>query len=112
MIATPSDSIIYFQPNLAVDDRGQGGISAFALAHGHVDEILLLSSPGELGFRPPLVVTTAPFDPRSPTQSGGEHGAWWIGGYQGISAGAGAFRLVWNDTRTGKLELFAATLSP
>ena len=32
VIATPSDSIIYFQPNLAVDDRGQVGISAFALA--------------------------------------------------------------------------------
>jgi hypothetical protein len=37
-------------------------------------------------------------------------GAWWVGDYQGITASAGAFHLVWNDTRTGKLDLFAATV--
>jgi hypothetical protein len=29
---------------------------------------------------------------------------------QGITATAGAFHLAWNDTRTGKLDLFAATV--
>ena len=53
-----------------------------------------------------------PFDPHSPTESGGKHGAWWIGDYQGITASAGAFHLLWNDTRTGKLDLFAATVRP
>jgi hypothetical protein len=108
--ATPHDGVTYFQPNLAVDETGRVAISAFALANGGVDQVLLLSRAGELRFRPPLRVTTAPFDPHSPTTSGGKHGAWWIGDYQGITAGAGAFHLVWNDTRTGKLDLFAATV--
>jgi hypothetical protein len=111
--ATPADDVIYFQPNLAVDHAGRVAISAFALAHGRVDQVLLLSHPRQLRFRPPLRVTTAPFNPHNPTDPfGRKHGAWWIGDYQGIAAGAGAFHLVWNDTRTGKLDLFAATVRP
>jgi hypothetical protein len=109
--ATPHDDVIYFQPNLAVDEAGRVGISAFALVHGHVNHVLLLSRPHQLRFRAPLHVTTAAFDPHSPT-AGGKHGAWWIGDYQGITASAGAFHLAWNDTRTGKLDLFAATVHP
>jgi hypothetical protein len=110
--ATPHDDVIYFQPNLAVDDAGRVGISAFALAHGRVNHVLLLSKPHQLRFRAPRHVTTAPFDPHSPTNPAGKHGAWWIGDYQGITASAGAFHLLWNDTRTGKLDLFAATVRP
>ena len=109
--ATPHNDVIYFQPNLAVDEAGRVGISAFALAHGLVNQVLLLSQPHQLRFRAPLQVTTTAFDPHSPT-AGGKHGAWWIGDYQGITASAGAFHLVWNDTRTGKLDLFAATVRP
>jgi hypothetical protein len=109
--ATPHDDVIYFQPNLAVDAAGRVGISAFALAHGLVSHVLLLSRPHQLRFRAPLQVTTAPFDPHSPTE-GGKHGAWWIGDYQGITASARAFHLIWNDTRTGNLDLFAATVRP
>ena len=65
--ATPADDVTYFQPNLAVDEAGRVAISAFALANGRVDEVLLLSPPAELRFRPPLQVTTAPFDPHKPT---------------------------------------------
>ena len=43
-----------------------------------------------------------------PPASGGKHGAWWIGDYQGIAATGSTFHLVWNDTRTGKLDLYAA----
>jgi hypothetical protein len=76
-----------------------------------VNQVLLVSQPQGLRFRPPLQVTTRAFDPHSPTDPG-KHGAWWIGDYQGITAGAaGAFHLVWNDTRTGKLDLFAATVA-
>jgi hypothetical protein len=111
--ATPGDRVIYFQPNLAVDEAGRVAISAFALANGRVDEVLLLSRPRELRFHPPLRVTTAPFDPSDPTTaSRGKYGAWWIGDWQGIASSAGAFHLVWNDTRTGKLDLFAATVRP
>ena len=111
--ATPDDGVIYFQPNLAVDEAGRVAISAFALANGRMDEVLLVSRPRELRFGPPLRVTTAPFDPLDPTTaSRGKYGAWWIGDWQGIASGAGAFHLVWNDTRTGKLDLFAATVRP
>jgi hypothetical protein len=111
--ATPDDGVTYFQPNLAVDAAGRVAISAFALANGRVDEVLLLSPRREFRFGPPLRVTTAPFDPRNPTTaSGGKYGAWWIGDWQGIASGAGFFHLVWNDTRTGKLDLYAATVRP
>ena len=118
--ATPDDDVIYFQPNLAVDAAGRVAISAFALANGRVDEVLLLSRPreplsrpGELRFRPPVRLTTTSFDPHNPTTaSRGKYGAWWIGDWQGIAASAGAFHLVWNDTRTGKLDLYAAMVRP
>ena len=109
--ATPADGATYFQPNLAVDNAGRVGISAFVLANGRVDQVLLLSQPGELRFQPPVRVTSTAFDPHTPT-GGGKHGAWWIGDYQGITAGAGAFHLMWNDARAGKLELYAATVRP
>jgi hypothetical protein len=111
--ATPDDGATYFQPNLAVDPTGRLAISAFALANSRINEVLLLSRPNELHFRPPVRVTTAPFDPLdSTTASRGKYGAWWIGDWQGIASSAGAFHLVWNDTRTGKLDLFAATVHP
>jgi hypothetical protein len=111
--ATPDDDVIYFQPNVAVDEAGRVAISAFALANGRVDEVLLLSRPKQLRFRPPLRVTAAAFDPRNPTTaSRGKYGAWWIGDWQGITVGAGGFHLVWNDTRTGKLDLYAAAVRP
>ena len=44
------------------------------------------------------------------TASRGKYGTWWLGDWQGIASGADAFHLVWNDTRTGKLDLFAATV--
>jgi hypothetical protein len=109
--ATPGDGVIYFQPNVAVDEAGRVAISAFALANGRIDEVLLVSRAGELRFGPLLRVTTAPFNPLDPTTgTRGKYGIWWIGDWQGIASGAGAFYLVWNDTRTGKLDLFAATV--
>lgn len=110
--ATPDDAVTYFQPNLAIDGSGRVAISAFALANGHIDQVLLLAPPGNLRFRPPRRMTTASFNPHNGMPSGGKHGAWWIGDYQGITADAEAFQLVWNDTRTGKLDLYAATVRP
>jgi len=110
--ATPADAVTYFQPNLTVDATGAVAISAFALSGGRVDHVLLFAPPRELRFGTPLRVSTESFDPHNSMPSGGKHGAWWIGDYQGIAAGAGAVHCVWNDTRTGKLELFAATVRP
>jgi hypothetical protein len=110
--ATPHDEVTYFQPNLAINAAGRLGISAFALAHGHVNQVLLVSQPHQLRFQAPLRVTTTAFDPHTGTLSFQKHGAWWIGDYQGITTNAEAFHLMWNDTRTGKLDLFAATVRP
>ena len=111
--ATPRDNVIYFQPNLAIDAQGRVAISAFALANGRVDEVLILSRPKELSFYPPVRVTTAAFNPLDPTTaSRGKTGTWWLGDWQGIAAGADGFHLVWSDTRTGKLDLYAATVRP
>jgi len=111
--ATPRDDVIYFQPNVAVNEAGQVAISAFALANGRIDEVLLVPRPGGLRFGPPLQVTTASFNPLDPaTGSRGKYGTWWLGDWQGIVGSARGFHLVWNDTRTGKLDLFAATVHP
>jgi hypothetical protein len=111
--ATPGDDVIYFQPNVAADEAGRIAISAFALANGRIDEVLLVSRAGELRFGPPLRVTAASFNPLDPTTaSRGKYGTWWLGDWQGLASGAGAFHLVWNDTRTGKLDLFAAAVHP
>jgi hypothetical protein len=112
VVATPSDSVTYFQPSLAVDGAGRVAISAFALSRGLINEVLLLSRPHQLSFSPPLRVTAAPFNPTGKTPTGTKHGAWWIGDWQGIAASAAGIHLVWNDTRTGKLDLFAATVRP
>ena len=44
--ATPDDGVIYFQPNVVADEAGRVAISAFALANGRMDEVLLVSRPG------------------------------------------------------------------
>jgi hypothetical protein len=75
-----------------------------------VDRAALISEQAGSDGESEAQVTTTAFDPHSPTASGGKHGAWWIGDYQGITAGA--VHLVWNDTRTGKLDLYAATVRP
>jgi hypothetical protein len=110
--ATPDDAMIYFQPNLAVNESGQVALCAFALANGRVDRVVLFSPPRDLRFGAPQRVTAASFNPQNGMPTGGKHGAWYIGDYQGISATPGAFQLVWNDTRAGKLDLYAATVRP
>lgn len=110
--ATPADGFLYFQPNLTVDSAGRVAISAFALANGRVDVVVLISAPHELRFGAPRRVTDDAFDPKHSPTNPGKHGAWWIGDYQGIASGDGTFHAVWNDTRTGKLELFTSAVKP
>jgi len=110
--ATPDDAAIYFQPSLAVDAAGRVALAAFALTSGRVDRILLVSAPGELRFGQPLRVTTHPFDPHSSMRSGGKHGAWFLGDCQGMASTGDTFLLLWNDTRTGKLDIFASRAGP
>jgi hypothetical protein len=54
VIATPNNHVTYSQPNVTVDAAGRVAVSAFALADGRVDEVLLLSQGSGLHFDAPL----------------------------------------------------------
>jgi hypothetical protein len=104
---TPQDQVIYFQPQVAIDDAGRIGVMAFAMAQRKVSVVLMLSEPGSMRFGPPITVTSQPFDPTNGPAGGAR---WWIGDYQALATTPGAFHPLWNDTRTGHLELFTAAV--
>ena len=103
-----STTTAYFQPQLAAGPGGRIGLSAFALpvATGQVSVVLFISPPHSTRLGPPLTVTTRPFNPHTGTQQG------WIGDCQGLTATPSAFHPLWNDTRTGRLQLFTAAITP
>jgi hypothetical protein len=103
---TPQDEVIYFQPQVAINADGRIGVMAFAITHDRVSVVLMLSEPGSLRFGSPVTVTSQPFNPAR----SGPRGRWWIGDYQALGTTPGAFHLVWNDTRTGQLQLFTAAV--
>jgi hypothetical protein len=99
---TPQNQVIYFQPEVAIDDAGRIGVMAFAMNQGKASVALMISQPGSLRFGSPITVTDQPFDPAKVNYE--------LGDYQALAATLGAFHPVWNDTRTGELELFTATV--
>lgn len=99
---TPQGQVIYFQPEVAIDDAGRIGVMAFAMVHGMVSVVLMISEPGSLRFGPPTTVTVHPFDPAKVDDR--------IGDYQTLATTPSAFHPLWNDTRTGRLELFTAAV--
>jgi len=114
MVATVSSSASYFQPQLAVDGGGAVGLEAFELTGGRVQLLLWVSTSKGSAFGTPRPVTPRPgFDPALGLSVGsGPSTEHWIGDYQGLAAGASAFHPLWNDTRTGQMELFTATMAP
>ena len=99
----------YFQPQLAVGDGGRVGLSVFELARGRVQVVMVTSTPAGESFGAPRAVTGSSFDPTLGLASGdGAAAQHWLGNYQGLVAAPGAFHPLWNDTRTGHLELFTA----
>jgi hypothetical protein len=105
---TPQDQVIYFEPQVAIDDTGRIGVMAFAWAKGQVSVVLMLSEPGSLRFGRPITVTDKPFNPALGEIRG--NGMWSIGDYQALATTPGAFHPLWNDTRTGQLQLFTAAV--
>jgi hypothetical protein len=104
---TPSD--YFFQPQLTVDSAGVVDVSFFALHGGRVYVFLARSvHSAYLGFGPDQLVTSRSFNPALGI-AGTKRGLWWIGDYQGLAA-AGTIHPIWNDTRTGGLEIFSASL--
>jgi hypothetical protein len=104
---------VYFQPQTTVDGSGQVGVSFFALAGGHVAVLLARSLDGGASFAPAMAVTSRPFDPLLGMRGGGtsvKDSLWWIGDYQGLAAGPHVMYPFWNDTRTGRLEIFTTAV--
>lgn len=99
----------YFQPQLAVAPHGTVYVSYFALRRGRVDLYLSGSSTHGASFAPGLRVTATSFDPR---RSGQQREGPWIGDYQGLASGGGRIYPFWNDTRTGRMEIFTAAMLP
>jgi hypothetical protein len=99
-----SDRTIYLQPALAIDETGRLAVTVFADNQGWIDVLLFVSRPGSTRFRSPQRVTTRPF-----ALSLGVHGR-WIGDYQGLACTGDTIHPFWNDTRTGNLEIFTATI--
>jgi hypothetical protein len=58
---------------------------------------------GARRFGRPITVTGQPFDPAKVNYE--------LGDYQALATTPGAFHPMWNDTRTGELELFTAAVS-
>jgi hypothetical protein len=100
--ATPHDQVIYFQPEVAIDDAGRIGVMAFAMNQGKASVVLSISEPGSLRFGPPITVTHQPFDPAKVNYR--------LGDYQALATTPGTFHPLWNDTRTGELQLFTAAV--
>lgn len=98
---------IYFQPQLAAEGA-RVGLSVFEVVNGRVHMVMLTSTSAGASFGPPHTVAGSSFDPPlGLANSAGQH---WIGDYQGLAATPGAFHPLWNDTRTGHLELVTATI--
>lgn len=100
----------FFQPQVVVDEHGAIAVTAFALTGGHIDLVLWQTASHGAPFRPATRVTSAPFDPAKGVPNT-KHGAWWIGDYQGLAAGGGVIHPLWNDTRTGNLQIFTAAIA-
>jgi hypothetical protein len=111
-VAVASSSATYFHPQLAVDGRGEVGLEAFELAGGRVQLLMWVSTSKGSSFGPPRPVTPSPgFDPALGLSVGsGPSALHWLGDYQGLAAAASAFHPLWNDTRTGQMQLFTATM--
>jgi hypothetical protein len=103
--------VFYFQPQLAVDHEGRIVLSAFALERGRVTVVLTSAPSDSLRFGPLQRVSSSHFNPaRGGLLGGPKHGAWWIGDHQGLAVAEGVAHPFWNDTRTGRLELFTAAV--
>jgi len=101
----------YFQPQLAVGDDGQVGLSVFQLTGGRVQVVMVTSASAGASFGAPRTVTGSSFDPALGLASGnGAAAQHWLGNYQGLTAAPGAFHPMWTGARSGHLELFTATI--
>jgi BNR repeat-like domain len=104
---TPQDQLIYFQPQVAIDNAGRIGVMAYTMSPGGlISVVLMLAKPCSLRFGPPVTVTNAPFNPAK----GGLGSEWRLGNYQALATTPGAFHPLWTEAHTEKMELFTAAV--
>ncbi len=102
-----------FQPQLAVAPDGVVSVSFFDSridpTHRLLDVYLAQSTDHAASFRSNVRVTIASFDPAfdAPIDS---YGNQFIGDYQGLAADDSFAHPFWNDTRTGRQEIFTAAV--
>ncbi|TME09352.1 MAG: exo-alpha-sialidase, partial [Chloroflexi bacterium] len=102
-----------FQPQLVVAPDGVISISFFDTRvdpqHRLIDVFLAQSTNKGASFLKNVCVTTQSWDPAvdAPIDRSGQQ---FIGDYQGLAADNHFVHLFWNDTRTGKQEIFMAAV--
>ncbi|MGH2478172.1 MAG: sialidase family protein [Ktedonobacteraceae bacterium] len=107
------DGANQFQPQLAVAPDGVVSISFFDtrqdLHHRLIDVYLAQSIDYGNSFLPNVRVTTQSWNPTvgAPVD---EFGSLFIGDYQGLTADNAFVHPFWNDTRTGRQEIFTAAI--
>lgn len=101
--------INHFQPALAIAPNGIVSLSYFDTSvdpkHMLIDVFLAQSRDGGQTFAPAVRVTTQSWD-SSIDEPIDDNGQGFIGDYQGIAANDHFVYPFWNDTRTGKQEIF------
>jgi hypothetical protein len=108
---TGAAQALYFQPQVVVDAAGGVDACFFALSQNSVAVNLTRSSSTRMQLAELATVTESPFLPSLGVRTNAtKSGAWWIGDYQGLTTAQDVIYPVWNDTRTGQLELFAAAI--
>jgi hypothetical protein len=95
------------QPAIAAS-AGHVAVSFFATRGAGVDVYLATSRTDAASFTARRRLTPSPFDPSKglPTGKGGP----FIGDYQALVATASTLYPLWNDTRTGRLELYTVRI--
>jgi hypothetical protein len=104
-----ADAAMDQQPRVAVGSGGTVAVSYLALLGGRC--ILYLAQSVSHGARFSLSqrVSSASFNPEAGLTTI-RRGSWWIGDYQGLAVDGPFLRPFWNDTRTGRLEIFTAAV--
>lgn len=102
-----------FQPQLAIAPNGVISVSFLDTrtdpAHKLIDVYLAQSLDHGTTFLPNVRVTTQSWDPTIGAPTDG-YGQQFIGDYQGLSADNQFVHPFWNDTRTGKQDIFTAAV--
>ena len=107
------DGANQFQPQLAVAPDGVVSVSFFDTRldpqHKLIDVYLAQSIDKGVSFLKNIRVTTQSWDPAvdAPVD---ENGLQFIGDYQGLSSDDHFVHPFWNDTRTGRQEIFTAAI--